>query len=175
MTPKILDITKIRTINDLNTLDLSKYTCYEHPSWIRYINKQEGSDDLSRICKLSTGVRSRLRLRLSMGELFFVEKIKKKKVMKLPKIEETVSYKTNDGEMFTKKSDALKHNTWLMKRKQLGELVQKVTGFWENNNTILSSAISDETSINNFEDYTKLIIILMKKHYLNKIVKKLPK
>lgn len=76
---EILDITKIRTVEDLNSIDFNKYTNDGDLSWVRHINDPVMQSDLSRICDLSTKVGSKVTLGWSMGELFY-------KIRALPQI-----------------------------------------------------------------------------------------
>lgn len=68
---KILDITKIRTIEDLNSTKFSEYIDSKHKSWVRHINNPVAQDDLNRVCNLSDEVGAKINLGWSMGELFY--------------------------------------------------------------------------------------------------------
>lgn len=70
----MLDITKIRTVEDINSTDFSKYADTKHLVWVRCINTPVSSGDLSRICALSRQPGSKIKLNWSMGELFYYPK-----------------------------------------------------------------------------------------------------
>lgn len=114
--------------------------------------------------------------------------------MLLPAIEKVISYKTKDNKIFTKEKNAIEHSKWLIEQKQFKKLVNQVTktfkqdldkykevikeyeidletDFWVDNSDSLSTAASNEIRINNFEDYTKLIKILMEECHLEKVTK----
>lgn len=67
----ILDITKIRTVEDINSTDFSKYADEPYPSWIKLISAPTSSDDLDRICALSEQPESKVNLSWEMGELYY--------------------------------------------------------------------------------------------------------
>lgn len=83
-----LDITKIKTVEELNSIDFSKYADKRHPSWARYIVSPVTSKALNEICDLSTKEGSMVDLGWTMGELHYRDKvlpqIKPLKQMTLP-------------------------------------------------------------------------------------------
>ena len=79
MAREILDITKLRTVEDLNSTDFSKYAEETHPSWVRHINSPVAQDDLDRICDLSEEEGCKVQLGWIMGELYY-------KVRALPQV-----------------------------------------------------------------------------------------
>lgn len=68
---EVLDITKIQTVEDLNSVDFSKYVNQQYLSWVRHITDPISSKELDRICDLSRKVESKIRLSWSMGELYY--------------------------------------------------------------------------------------------------------
>lgn len=68
---KRLDITKIRTVEDLNSTDFSKYADERFASWVRYIVLPVKTESLNKICKLSTEEGAKINLGWSMGELYY--------------------------------------------------------------------------------------------------------
>lgn len=85
---KRLDITKIKTVEELNSIDFSKYADKRYLSWVRHIVSPVTSKALNEICDLSTKVGSMVDLGWSMGELHYRDKvlpqIKPLKQMALP-------------------------------------------------------------------------------------------
>ncbi len=73
-TREILDITKIQTLEDLNSTDFKKYACNQFKSWVRYINDPVAQNDLDRICELAHEEGSKIKLGWSMGELYYKER-----------------------------------------------------------------------------------------------------
>lgn len=70
-TRECLNIAKIQTIEDLNSVDFSKYTDTNFLSWVRYTMLPIKTESLNKICKLSTEEGSKIRLSWLMGELFY--------------------------------------------------------------------------------------------------------
>lgn len=70
-TREILDITKIQTLEDLNSTDFKKYECDQHEAWVRHINNPVAQDDLNRICDLSEEEGAKVQLGWTMGELYY--------------------------------------------------------------------------------------------------------
>jgi len=92
---KVLDITKIQTVEDLNSVNFDEYTDTEqHPSWVRYINDPVSQKDLDRICDLSEEVGSNVQLGCSMGELYY-------KVRPLPQIKVLEQTPLFDNKLFS--------------------------------------------------------------------------
>ena len=83
-TREILDITKIQTLEDLNSTDFKKYSCGQFESWVRYINDPVAQDDLDRICELAHEEGSKVKLGWSMGELYY----KKRALPQIKKVEQ---------------------------------------------------------------------------------------
>ena len=75
----ILDITKIRTVEDLNSVDFSKYADDRFLTWVRHINSPVTSNDLDRVSDLSEEVGAKVILGWTLGELYY-------KVRALPQI-----------------------------------------------------------------------------------------
>ena len=71
---KLLDITKIKTVDDLNSTDFSKYVDKPSSSWIRHIVYPVASKVLDSLCKLSTKKESTVNLGWSMGDLYYSNK-----------------------------------------------------------------------------------------------------
>lgn len=70
-----LDISLIKSIKDLNTINFSKYLDNSHKDWIRNIKYPVSQDDLNRVCNLSENLESKILLYNSMGELFIKQQI----------------------------------------------------------------------------------------------------
>ena len=66
-----LNVAKIQTIEDLNSVDFNKYTDTNFLSWVRYIVLPIKTKSLNKICKLSTEEGSKVRLSWLMGELYY--------------------------------------------------------------------------------------------------------
>ncbi len=71
MAREILDITKLQTVEDLNSTDFSKYADGTFPSWVRHINDPVAQEDLDRICKLTHQEGSKVKLSWHWGELYY--------------------------------------------------------------------------------------------------------
>ncbi len=67
----LLDISSLKTVEDLNNTDFSKYACKRHKSWVRHINNPVAQDDLNRICDLSEEEGAKVQLGWTMGELYY--------------------------------------------------------------------------------------------------------
>ncbi len=76
---KLLDISNLKTVEDLNSTDFSKYACKEFKNYVRHINNPVAQDDLERICDLAHQEGSKVKLNWRMGELYY-------KVRALPQI-----------------------------------------------------------------------------------------
>lgn len=70
-----LDITKVKTVEDLNSVDFNKYADKRFSEWVRHINYPVKQKDLYRVCDLSTKTGSKVILGWSMGELFYKVRI----------------------------------------------------------------------------------------------------
>ncbi len=85
---KRLDITKIKTVEDLNSVNFSEYVDKHFLMWVRYIVFPIKTESLNRICELSTKEGSKVTLGWSMGELYYktlaIPQIKKLKQMTFP-------------------------------------------------------------------------------------------
>lgn len=68
---EVLDITRIQTVKDLNSVDFSKYVSQQHLSWVRHITSPISSKELDRICDLSEKSGSKIQLGWLMGELYY--------------------------------------------------------------------------------------------------------
>lgn len=69
-----LDVTKIDTVEKLNSTDFSKYIDKHDESWIRYIIFPVSTVALNKICELSTQEGSMFNLGWTMGDLFYKKK-----------------------------------------------------------------------------------------------------
>ena len=85
---KRLDITKIKTVEELNSIDFSKYADKRSQSWVRYIVSPVTSKALNEICDLSEKEGATVKLGWTMGELYYnnrsLPQIKPLKQMPLP-------------------------------------------------------------------------------------------
>jgi len=70
-----LDITKIKTVDDLNSVNFSKYADKQYESWVRHIVLPVTTKALNEICDLSTKEGSMVNLGWSMGEIFYSNKV----------------------------------------------------------------------------------------------------
>ena len=70
-----LDIIKIRTVEDLNSIDFSKYASKLHKSWVKHIQYPVDSKELSRVCNLSDEKNAKTGLCWRGGELFYHKKV----------------------------------------------------------------------------------------------------
>ena len=73
MEQKCLDITKIKTVKELNSIDFSKYVDKQSSPWVKYVKSPVPSKALDAICNLSTKEGSMVTLGWSMGDLFYKE------------------------------------------------------------------------------------------------------
>ena len=69
-----LDITEIKTIEDINSTDFSKYVDRQESSWVRYLVYPVASKVLDSLCKLSAEEGSMVDLGWSMGDLYYSNK-----------------------------------------------------------------------------------------------------
>ena len=76
----LLDTTKIRTIEDLNSTDFAKYTNTEGAPWVRYTVNRTLTRELNRLCALSEEVGTKIQLKHGLGRLYY--KIRKCKAPK---------------------------------------------------------------------------------------------
>lgn len=87
-TQERLDITKIKTVEELNSIDFSKYADKRYQSWVRYIVSPVTSMALNDICNLSEKEGATVDLGWTMGELYYnnraLPQIKPFKQMVLP-------------------------------------------------------------------------------------------
>lgn len=79
-TQECLDITKIKIVEALNSIDFSKYVDKRFKNWVRYIVSPVSTKALNEICELSTKEGSMVTLGWTMGELYY-----KKNVLPQPK------------------------------------------------------------------------------------------
>ena len=70
-----LDITKIKTVEELNSIDFSKYADKRYLSWVRFIESPVSSKALNEICDLSEKEGSMVDLGWTMGELHYRDKV----------------------------------------------------------------------------------------------------
>ena len=98
-TQEILDITKIRTVEDLNAIDFSKYVDKQFPILVKHIIYPNTSEQLNKICKLSNEVGSKVWLRWSInncwltGDLYY-------RIRALPQIKALRQMPLFDDEIF---------------------------------------------------------------------------
>ena len=69
-----LDITEIKTVEDINATDFSKYVDKPSSSWVKYVVYPVASKVLDDLCKLSTKEGSTVKLGWSMGDLYYSNK-----------------------------------------------------------------------------------------------------
>lgn len=88
MEQKRLDISKVKTVEELNSINFGEYADKQYKSWIRFIVFPITTKALNEICKLSTKEGSMVNLGWSMGDLYYKKRvlpqIKPLKQMTLP-------------------------------------------------------------------------------------------
>ena len=74
-TQERLDITKVKTVEELNSIDFSKYADKRFKSWVRHIVYPVSSEALDEICALSAKEGSMLYFCWAMGDLYYKNKV----------------------------------------------------------------------------------------------------
>ncbi len=76
MSKENLDVKTLKTVEDLNKTDFSKFADSTHKSWVRHIVYPIGQAELNRICDLSFETNSKVKLANSMGDLYYEQSAK---------------------------------------------------------------------------------------------------
>jgi len=66
-----LDITTIKTIEDINNTDFEKYSSEQFSNWLKHIVYPVSQDDLNRVNELSFQPGCEVELTWSMGDLYW--------------------------------------------------------------------------------------------------------
>jgi len=70
---ELLDITTLKTVEDINAADFSKFADDKYKTWVRHIVYPVRQKELDRVCELATKS-DKIGLKWSMGDLFFRSK-----------------------------------------------------------------------------------------------------
>ena len=71
MERELLDLRTLKTVEDIDNTDFSKFADERFKSWVRHIVYPVAQDDLNRVCNLSMEEGCKIGLSWSMGDLYY--------------------------------------------------------------------------------------------------------